>query len=151
MDLHALTDAPFTSDDGIAALLEAFHTRALPRSAWNHRAHLTVALSLARALAPADPLPCIRDAILAYNTSVGIVSTEDYGYHETLTALYAHIVSLHARRHPSPSSTSNDANALMEVCGDRDLPMRFYTRERLFSREARRVWIAPDLEPLPVV
>ncbi len=149
MDLHALTESPFTCDDGISTFLDAFHAGALPRSAWNHRAHLTIALSLARALAPADPLPAIRAVILRYNASVGIVSTEDYGYHETLTALYAHLVVLHARRHPSPVSTAHDANALMESWGDREVPMRFYSRERLFSREARKAWMAPDLAPLP--
>jgi hypothetical protein len=31
---------------------------------------------------------------------------------------------------------------------DKDLPLEYYSRQRLFSDEARRTWIAPDLQPL---
>jgi hypothetical protein len=33
--------------------------------------------------------------------------------------------------------------------GRRDWPLRFYSRERLFSVEARLSYIEPDLQPLP--
>jgi hypothetical protein len=33
--------------------------------------------------------------------------------------------------------------------GRRDWPLRFYSRERLFSREARLAWVEPDLVKLP--
>jgi len=29
-----------------------------------------------------------------------------------------------------------------------DLPRRYYSRERLFSAQARREWVEPDLVPL---
>jgi hypothetical protein len=37
------------------------------------------------------------------------------------------------------------AAALIAEHGDRGLPLRFYSRERLFSIEARPGWIEPDL------
>ena len=33
--------------------------------------------------------------------------------------------------------------------GRRDWPLRFYSAERLFSVEARRGYLEPDLAPLP--
>jgi hypothetical protein len=33
--------------------------------------------------------------------------------------------------------------------GRRDWPLRFYSRERLFSVEARRSHVAPDLAAMP--
>ena len=33
--------------------------------------------------------------------------------------------------------------------GRRDWPLRFYSRERLFSVEARRTFVPPDLAALP--
>jgi hypothetical protein len=33
--------------------------------------------------------------------------------------------------------------------GRREWPLRFYSRERLFSVEARLGWVEPDLEALP--
>ena len=34
--------------------------------------------------------------------------------------------------------------------GGGDLPLRFYSRERLFSKEARLGWVEPDVAALPV-
>jgi hypothetical protein len=33
--------------------------------------------------------------------------------------------------------------------GKSDWPLAYWTRARLFSVEARRSWVEPDLEPLP--
>ena len=38
---------------------------------------------------------------------------------------------------------------LLSDVGRRDWPLRFYSRERLFSVDARRGFVAPDLAPLP--
>jgi hypothetical protein len=35
------------------------------------------------------------------------------------------------------------------VLADKDLPLTHYSRERLFSDEARGAWVAPDREPVP--
>ncbi len=150
MDLHALTAAPFEDDAAVTILLDAFHAGTLPRAAWNHRAHLTVALAVARTVPGPDATPVMRDAILTFNASVGIESTPDYGYHETLTVFYMAIVSHFIRTHPAPASLAIDANALVEEWGRPDLPLSYYSRARLFSREARAAWIGPDLSPLPV-
>jgi hypothetical protein len=37
---------------------------------------------------------------------------------------------------------------LLAPMGRRDWPLRFFSRERLFSAEARRSHIAPDLVPM---
>ncbi len=36
------------------------------------------------------------------------------------------------------------AGELLGQCGDKDYLLRFYSRERLFSDEARARWVAPD-------
>jgi hypothetical protein len=38
---------------------------------------------------------------------------------------------------------------LLTPMGRRDWPLRFYSRERLFSVEARRTFVKPDLAALP--
>ena len=38
---------------------------------------------------------------------------------------------------------------LRSPMGRRDWPLRFYSRERLFSPEARRNFITPDVAPFP--
>lgn len=149
MHLHALTESPFRTDDDVQTLLIAFHENVLPRSAWNHRAHMTVALSVGRAHAPDDALTRMREAINRFNAAIGIVSTPDYGYHETITAFYMHAVALHVRRHPAPTSAAEDANAFMTEWGRADLPLDYYGKNLLFSREARAQFVSPDLKHLP--
>ncbi len=149
MDFLSLTATPFATDDDVLTLLAAFNDGSLPRAAWNHRAHLTAALDVARTIAAAERLPAIRRAILRFNASAGIESTPDSGYHETLTVFYMRVVELHVVRHPAHTSIASDANQLYAEWGDRGLPLRHYSRERLFSREARAGWVTPDLRPLP--
>jgi hypothetical protein len=51
---------------------------------------------------------------------------------------------------PADLPLAAKVNALLVAPeGQRDWPHRFYTRERLFSVEARLGWCAPDLAPLP--
>jgi hypothetical protein len=150
MDLHTLTESAFATDDEVCALLAAFHDGTLPKSAWNHRAHMTVALSFGRAHAPADALRGMRSGILRFNDAVGIISTPDAGYHETITVFYMHAVTVHMTRHPTPSSLASDANAFMDAWGRPGLPLDYYSKSRLFSRDARRVYVAPDVQPLPI-
>ena len=149
MDLTALTAAPFATDDDVASMLDAFAQGTLPRAAWNHRAHLTVALDLARHHAADSLLDVTRREIHRFNDAIGIVSTPEYGYHETLTALYTQLVLVHVARHPSPASRATDANVLYDTWGDRELPLEYYSRALLFSTEARARFTPPDLLPLP--
>ena len=41
------------------------------------------------------------------------------------------------------------ANRLIERYGERDLPLRHYSKDRLMSLTARAEWVEPDLAPLP--
>ncbi len=150
MDLHELTAAPLRSDDDLRTLLNAFEANSLPRDAWNHRAHLSVALHFGRQLIAEQALERMRSEILRFNAAVGIESTPDSGYHETLTVFYMHFVSVHVARYPAPSSVATDANAFVAEWGRRDLPLEYYSRSVLFSPMARAMWVAPDIAPLPI-
>ena len=149
MDILTLTESPFATDDDVRTLLTAFHETLLPRSAWNHRAHMSVALSFGRALPADQALNAMRVGILKFNESVGIVSTPDVGYHETITSFYIDVITLRVVANPAPHSLAHDANSLMDVWGRPDLPLDFWSRELLFSRDARARWVAPDRHALP--
>ena len=83
----------FETDDDIAALLEGFRGRTLPKEKWTHAAHWAAALGLIAE----DAAAAYRDMpgmIRAYNESVGGRNTETEGYHETIT-----VASLKAAEH----------------------------------------------------
>ena len=67
------------------------------------------------------------------------------GYHETITLAWVAVVErfLSVRDLGVPESVL--AEELLRQCGGKDYLMRFYSRERLFSDEARHGWVSPDL------
>jgi hypothetical protein len=86
----------------------------------------------------------IRDGIQRYNQA----QRNFTGYHETITrawiAVIGRLLSTGDRTRPD----SVLAAELLQECGDKDYLLRFYTRERLLSDEARSRWVEPDLAPI---
>jgi hypothetical protein len=127
------------------ALWRAFHERTLTHAEWTHAAHLRVAwLHLARYELDEAHLR-MRVGIIRLNAAHGLVETEARGYHETLTRVWLVLVRAARRRSPATDSAS-----FLETEGlDRNAPLRYYGRERLFSVAARALYLPPDLAELP--
>lgn len=132
----------------IESLVLAFESCALPREAWTHRAHLTVALWYLLRHDRGEATRLIRDGIKRYNAAKGIVTTRTSGYHETITLFYIHIVGKHLRESRADVSLVSLMNSLMRKYGERSLPLEYYSKDRLMSWEARSSWVEPDLKPL---
>ncbi len=140
----------FRSDAEIERIGEGLLARTLPREQWTHEAHLaaTVYLLLKRPDVAIDrELPGI---IRAYNESVGGVNSDSEGYHETITRVFLRGARLFlAEADPREPLYDLVNELLLSPFGRRDWPLRFYSPKRLFSIDARREWIAPDLRSIP--
>jgi hypothetical protein len=136
------------STEAVHGMITAFESHELPRAEWTHRAHLTVATWYVLWYGPDAALDHVREAIQAYNTAHGIVQTPTGGYHETITRFYVWLVSRAVRRAGVSVSMGDLVNGVVSECTDRDIPYRYYSRERLMSVDARQGWIEPDLTPL---
>ena len=77
----------------IESLIAAFESCTLPRSEWDHHAHLTVTLWYLTRYSEAEATNLIRDRIQHYNKVNGIQTTNDSGYHETITLFWIRIIS----------------------------------------------------------
>ena len=137
-------------DDAIRRVGEGMLACTLPKAEWTHEAHIgaTCWLILERPdILPERDLPGL---IRRYNESVGGVNDATQGYHETITQLF--IRSLRsALAGGEGRGLAEQVNAiLLAPEGRRDWPLRFYSRELLFSREARLSWVEPDLVALAV-
>jgi hypothetical protein len=140
----------FASDDAIARIGEGLVARTLPRPDWTHEAHLAATTYLLSRRPDIDLDRQLPDIIRRYNASVGGVNDDTQGYHETITRLFLHGVRLFLRDAGDKAPLHELVNALLvSPMGQRDWPLRFYSAERLFSVEARRHFVAPDLMPLP--
>lgn len=122
-------------------VFEQFTDLTLPAQQWDHDAHLTVCWVALDRLDTAAALRLLRAAIRRYNVSTGVTNSATGGYHETLTCYYVGAVAA------SSASTIDEVFAA-EPCR-RDAPLRFWSRELLFSRTARARWTEPDLAELP--
>jgi hypothetical protein len=140
----------FHSDAEIAHVGEGLVACTLPRTEWTHEAHLaaTTYLLLSRHDIEIDvELPGL---IRRYNESVGGVNSDTEGYHETITRVFLHGVRLFlAEAAPEEPLHELVNELLLAPMGRRDWPLRFYSPERLFSVEARRRLVEPDLGALP--
>lgn len=136
------------SAEEIEALVKAWSELTLPFAEWTHRAHLTVALWHVLRYPPEEALDRVRAGIQAYNLSQGVEQTPEGGYHETLTRIWMAVVQDYVSR-CGPGPIEELAPGLWETCQDQKLALRFYTRERLLSWEARTTFVEPDRLALP--
>lgn len=125
-------------------LLRRFRSCQLEASEWTHRAHLRVAIATLRTDSPEIALADLRRDIQRLNLSHGVVTTAERGYHETLTRFWLWRVWASLEEAGREASES----LLLELAGGPGEPLRYYSRSRLFSWEARIGWLEPDLAPL---
>jgi hypothetical protein len=132
----------------VRTLVGKFERCTLAREDWTHAAHLTVALWYSMHYDAATALELVRRNIKRYNEATGVANTRVRGYHETLTVFWMHTVRTYLETsYNEGRSLASLANELV-ARADKDLPLRHYSRARLFSLEARANWVEPDLEPL---
>ena len=140
----------FSIDSEVAHIGEGLVARTLPRAEWTHEAHLAATTYLLTTRPDIDLDTQLPDIIRGYNESVGGVNDDTQGYHETITRLFLHGVRLFLAAADPEEPLHERVNALLlSPMGGRDWPLRFYSAQRLFSVEARRTFVEPDLAALP--
>ena len=140
----------FTADAEIERFGEGLLARTLTREDWTHEAHLAATTYLLLRRPDIDLDAELPGIIRRFNESVGGVNSDTEGYHETITRTFLAGVRLfldEADREVPLHELVNEL--LLSPMGRRDWPMRFYSRERLFSVDARKSHVAPDLAAMP--
>lgn len=137
-----------TTDADIERIASGVIACTLPKAEWTHAAHFAAALWLLR---HSENVPAIMPGLIrAYNEAVGTANTDTSGYHETITQ-----ASLRAARHvldgfpPDTPLHTVLAALLASDFGRPDWVLHYWSRDRLFSPQARRAWTEPDLSALP--
>ena len=127
------------------AFARAFESGDVTPTQFDHRAHVRVAwVYLHEAETPAEALARMREAIRRFAAAAGAAQK----YHETITVLWMRL--LEDVRAGGASGELAEVLAAHPELADKDLPLQYYSRERLFSDEARGAWIEPDRQPLPL-
>ena len=140
----------FDSDEAVARVGEGLLSRTLPRPEWTHEAHLAATTYLLLKHPEIDLDVELPGLIRRYNESVGGVNSDSEGYHDTITRAYLHGIRLFLSEADTAEPIHDLVNELLHSpMGKRDWPLRFWSRERLFSVEARRGFVPPDLAAMP--
>ena len=136
----------FTTDAEIEHLGEGLLACTLTRPEWTHEAHLAATAYLLLRRADVDIDAELPGIIRRFNESVGGVNSDTEGYHETITRCFLHGVRVFLKEADLSVPLYALVNELLlSPMGRRDWPLRFYSRERLFSVEARCTYIEADL------
>ena len=123
----------------------AFESMALTPQDFDHRAHVRLACAYLVQHGTDGAVAAMRDALRAFLSHHGI----DPGkFHETMTRAW--VLAVRHFMECSPDAQSADeliaANPLLL---DSSIMLTHYSARLLFSDEARRGWVEPDLDPIP--
>jgi hypothetical protein len=140
--------ATYRTSVEILRLVREFEACTLARARWTHHAHLLVALWYLMRHGEEEATRLIRDRIKRYNRAKGIETTPTGGYHETITLFYIRVIRRFLSAANPDCTLASLADSLLDSCGDKNLPLEYYSRERLMSWEARTNWLEPDRKAL---
>lgn len=129
-------------------ILDGVRDRFLPRPEWTHPAHLVFATGLLAERGLGGAEAAAPGLIRAYNESVGGVNDDTQGYHHSLTIFFLREVDRFLGPFLEDAIGARATRLLASPLSAPDYPLRHYSRERLFSVEARRIWVDPDLSQI---
>jgi hypothetical protein len=140
----------FTTDAEIEHLGEGLLACTVTREEWTHEAHLAATTYLLLKHPEMDLDAELPGLIRRFNESVGGVNSDTEGYHDTITRAYLRGIRLFLEEADARRPIHELVNELlMSPMGRRDWPLRFWSKDRLMSVEARRAWVEPDLQAMP--
>jgi hypothetical protein len=136
----------YETETEILDVVRSFENGTISRDKWKHAEHLTVAFYyIKNSLSLAEAADRMRAGIFNLLKSFGIDLEKEMPYHETMTRFWIKSVYDFTKAR-NGYSVVETVNMVLKNFGDKDLPLRFYSRELLFSDAARGGFVKPDLE-----
>jgi len=131
------------TSEGFEYFLQRFSSGELPRADWNHAAHLAIAAATVFENGGIDE---VRRRILAYNATQGIVSTHEYGYHETVTCFWVERIGELIAGLGRNATAWDAARAAVAAFAHRGrLFDSYYSYDIIACRKARALYHPPDI------
>src|SRR5688572_21618498 len=137
-------ETKYRSESEVLDLVRAFEDATVSREDWKHAEHLVVAIYYLTRHDLDVAYAKMKDGILNLLVKgFDVDLTKEMPYHETITLFWMRVVD--------EFNASKNGASLLEKANevaykwDKDYPLKFYSRELLFSDEARAGFVEPDL------
>ena len=135
----------YKTENELTKIVEAFENRTFSRKNWRHTDHLVVGNYYLSEHDFDTALLKMREGIFKLLHSFEIdLSKEMEGYHETLTVFWLKTID-DFRKSKTSASNLESCNEIIENF-DKDYPLKFYSRELLFSDDARAKFVESNLK-----
>ncbi|MBK9492408.1 MAG: hypothetical protein IPO07_29195 [Haliscomenobacter sp.] len=137
------------SPSEIEELVADFQDHSLPSERWTHQAHLIVGTYYAYHFPLEQAIYYLRSGIITYNVATGGKNTHERGYHETITQLWAKLLKAFVQKKCTGLTLAESYTTLLNSpYAAQEIMFRFYSKDLLFSTQARALWVEPDLKPI---
>ncbi len=140
LGLGARRSITVTDDEFIRACLEGWPADVH----FGHREHLRLAWLAIERHGPEIAAEIVGNGLRRMAAAHG----QSVLYNETMTRFWVRLVA-HVREAKGPLVGFDGAIEQVPMLVDKGLPFRHWTRELMFSPEAREQWVEPDLVPMP--
>ncbi len=136
----------YKNENEILDIVRSFENCTISREKWKHAEHLIVAFYyIKNSSSLVEATEKMRIGIFNLLKSFGVDLKKEMPYHETMTQFWMRIVFDFADFRNGYSIVET-TNLILENFDDKDLPLKFYSRERLFSDAARSKFVEPDIK-----
>jgi hypothetical protein len=133
----------YKTETEIITIVESFENCTISRESWKHAEHLTVAMHYAINHNYTTAYEKMKSGIFKLLNAFGVDLNVEMPYHETLTVFWLRTVFDSVKANPNKNLLES-TNEIIEKF-DKDYPLKSYSRELLFSVEARTEFVEADL------
>lgn len=129
----------------VEEMMQQFEAGTYPKEKWTHNAHFVMALWYCYHQPLRLAILSIKEGIKKYNISVGGKNTDEAGYHETITVFYISQIMQYLIQGDESAGLEDLLTQLdHQPFLAKEYPYKFYSKDVLMSKEARKRWVAPD-------
>ena len=133
----------YQSEKEIEAVVKGFELCTTAKEDFKHRNHLTVAVWYLSNSSLPEAFEKVRDGLFKFLDHHGVGREK---YHETLTIFWLKLVHGVMAEVSSPTDLVETTNTVVDRLADTRVVFEYYSEELLWSDEAKRNWIEPDLK-----
>ena len=131
-----------------AAVVESFLHCDLAKEKYTHAAHILSGFYLYCKF-DHRAFEMMEKHIIFFNNAVGTVNSDHSGYHKTITFFWINAIEQFSKRFEAPVFSDENIYLIYDSpLMDKNLPLNFYSKAHLFTKEARKEIVEPDIKPI---